>query len=705
MVNISWIIYLLITFLVVLAISAYWYFTRQRPETLEDQILRYTLQHSDYPRGYTLSKLSDGTYRNVDVDSEGKLQIQIGDKPIDPTTGTLYEQRPHGKVELVNNTGFRVEGMLQTVNCPDQWTWNEAKKICVPPPICDGLQDKDYIKGITQYQFDLLPILDQAEKMDIYHARLYAICGDEGKYTFGNCSDNKKFNQKAKQPANVDPCVFYDICSEHEDGFKHKKQINDYILKPNEYYVCVSGKSELNECVLPLVFSETFNSCIAQSPCFGKPNNETIPIDDKSFLRCLNDIDYLITCPLGVYTGDGPTNLACNKNVCQTVQFTDFYYNKNVNIPISVQYCVNNVPLELNCFQTTNSFNYNLDVGTIFAFPKAYFYNNDLNWSNQRALLNNPPVCQPVDNFSDINDNEVVDDLITVSYNDLTPNDNWDWRRNKPPKNNVFYVYYNVFGKIVRVVDDTTVGLQKDFLPIMGDERVHQYAKSFGTVERPDIDPMCGYSVNDIVYTVSNPLTKPEGSRFALFMYMLFPLDDGNFRFVYGTFVSNPSQNETTIRPSDPTGLIYVADCVPQLIDTANYVKLNATPSLPKGSLAPPLPNGFNCTYPSTGGTKRVVTYYTSGITWYGKFAEKQVQPHIFQCFKYDQIEELITTPKLFRAVASFRDDWLEPIEKVLGDIDVKSLIPTSAFTDPLPTHLRELFQYDYSYLVEVGLN
>jgi hypothetical protein len=675
-------IYLLIAVALIILIGLYWWFTRARPESLEQQVVRYGLANGTWPIAYTLARAPDGTFRNVEIDEDRFIQ-RFDKEPINPETGTFWRPISHGDVTNLPD-GYTVTGVLPTIRCPTGWLYNETKQLCSPPPICDGDIDNGYIRGITQYQF----------KATTFHPRLYARCKENGTYIFDACVDNQQYNQVPRQPDTVNPCVYYDICVEHSDGFKHKQQIDDHVLLPNEYYICNKGVSMLSTCEPPLVFSDNFNACIIQSLCFGVENNQTIPIDDYSFLRCLNDIDYKVNCDLGVFTGDGPQHLSCINRSCETERFVDFYFNDYVNIPTTVQYCTNNQPTTLECTNNIVGYNKPLTTGGTFIFPKAFFYDIDVGYVDNRAKMR-PPACETIESLQTLTADEIIDPLVECSYNAFTPTDRWNWWLDKPGSGK----YYNVFGKIVKTDDMSAIGDQKDYLPIMGDDVV--YENSFGTLSRI-ADPYIGYSATDLIQTLANPTPKPEGGRLGLFMYMLFELPDGNYRFVYGNWVSNINQPETTI--NNVGGRLYVADCVPQIVDTVNFVKLNPTPSLPKGSVAPPSSRAFQMALPSGGGDDRNVVYFTSGLTWYGKFAEKQIQHHVFQPFMYEQIADFIR-PGYFRAVATINDPWSQTIESLLASIDVATLTPTSQFDDPLPTHLYDLFTYDYSYMRRVAFN
>lgn len=327
-----WIIFILFIFIICV------YFYIQKPKSIDIFKVydKYLLTTLNPVRAFTYKKLGENLYENyqfeVDsVENTAKLVKYIDPYPINGS-GSEYIEKDHGNLTEISN-GFTIDGVESEFTCPVDWLWDTNNKTCTVGYICEE-DDANYIKGLTLYQFEAI----NNEKEKQFHKKLYAYClDDKHNYRIEECPDNKLYNNVEKQEYSEDVCQFYDICSEHQDYYKHTEQIDDYVLKDNEYYLCVDSKSNLKECTPPLVFNTSINSCISQNLCFHHEDGYTFYVDDSKYIYCYNQQDVEIPCLNGVYSNEDNTQFSCKIMIEETY----LKYAENENLwKIPIQLCI-----------------------------------------------------------------------------------------------------------------------------------------------------------------------------------------------------------------------------------------------------------------------------------------------------------------------------------------------------------------------------
>lgn len=397
--------YYAVLLILVIIVGIVYYFSRPKSRQPIDLYSAYALNHGGkYPAAFTAGREGDN-YLNYYVDSDtGSLRLQSDPYPV-TKDGVPYKRKNHGQITY-NENGFSIEGISVPFNCPNQFEWDMEKKSCKPKPLCRPSYPNGTIKGIAYYNLEYLEKYpaDESRGADEprkFHERLYAICaganGNEessNDFLIGECQNNQVYNQQPENAAGADPCVFYDICSDHLDGFKHREITDINVSIPtNGFYVCNQGKSELKFCNNDEMLSSLAMTCIETGPCFNKKNGVTLPSlenPSNSFIYCRNDRSHTIFCPNGIYTeGD---RIRCINDNCDP-KFVGYFHNEHASVPVSASYCINN----------------ELRTDTIDPEPKEYNITNtiaDPNLKRPKLEMFNDVVMLPTKQISFTDDSK-----------------------------------------------------------------------------------------------------------------------------------------------------------------------------------------------------------------------------------------------------------------------------------------------------------
>ena len=688
--------YIIISIILLIIIIAYYFLTKNPNKTPLKSVQQYIKNNNSVPLAFTWGRREkDKSYINYEFDIfEGNLIVNYDKFPV-KTDGTTFNPLPHGEKKDLPS-GIRIQGVNVDILCPDGWNWDVDKRTCVPPPVCND-DDDGYIKGLNMYQFQQIETVQNLN--ELYHSRLYAICGPNKSYTLGSCTVSRIYNQKAKQPANVNPCVFYDICSENPNNFKHREQIDDHILKPNEYYICQSGKSILSECTEPLVFSIAYDTCVEQTKCVNRPDNSTIYVDDEKYIVCMSEKDYTIVCPNGVFTGNGDDHLTCINNAEES--YVSYFTNKWFSYPYSANVVVDNEVKLNTCDGTIGVINYPIRPSPIDIKIKTDLFDEPLTFRTSAIEYVDgtytstkciPLSTSNIDAFKPYTYNP----NIMSSYAYYLPSFEWNLFRDTI---NTTDKYANIDGKIRNTDTLAFVVNQSERYPITTSNQLYKPTTFYDKLVQRTICPAYGYIFCD--YRQFD-YRFPYYPRLPLFCLMMFK---------YGKIYRMMVSNRTTV--SSPANTItaqkfYVIDVDPILVDESKITLY--TPNTSRQCYyAPPISKIFNVPVPSRDDISQLDTasaqlyYYTMPIDMYGTFTEEIVRPHWLACLKIERPTDI--TGHVARYDLGV-DDWTsKPLLAAFEACNYGSIPETTNFPATLDVELKALLATDLSTFVQPAEN
>lgn len=309
-------------------------------------------------------------YVNVTYNAKGEAQTRREKYPVD-TLGSYIIPKDHGVVENLEN-GFRISGLdTVTFGCPEGYVGSN----CTLRPLCESGVDDGKLKPLTYTQFNDLHLSYNSDRLvmpqsrrkrsadqEAVHPRIRIQCLTDGAYELQSCPDNKLLNNELQ-------CKAYDICQDKISGYKHNSKISesDAPLNRTEYYICENGASVKTQCSEGTVFSMSSNGCILESVCFGK-GNQTIYRDEKSYIRCNNDIGTVVHC-VNKVVQDTNKQWSCQLNTCEprTMSYEDdtiaYAYGRTVceNDMAKTTMCQTNAKTRSFEYEWATKFSYKID--------------------------------------------------------------------------------------------------------------------------------------------------------------------------------------------------------------------------------------------------------------------------------------------------------------------------------------------------------
>lgn len=265
---------------------------------------------------FCLGKSSNtNKYKNVTADQDGNPIVRVDDYPVNLDGGFIILKN-HGDVtELPTGNGFKISGVeLVDFKCPDGF----EGVTCKLKPICTD-NDAGQYKALTYTQFNELGIYvhnfshtniqASARSIEPTHPRIRVLCTNNfGSYELQTCPNNTLLDGNLK-------CQPYDICEDRINGYKHNFKISTSSpeLEKNTYYICDNNASSLTKCSEGTVFSMSNSGCITELVCYNR-GNDTLPIDENSYIQCANDQGKTIICDDGIVNDNGV--LSCKVNTC-----------------------------------------------------------------------------------------------------------------------------------------------------------------------------------------------------------------------------------------------------------------------------------------------------------------------------------------------------------------------------------------------------
>lgn len=414
--------YLVVIFVTIMIVYFAAWLNKPVQHTPTDSFIERSRQPNP-PSAFTWEQKPNGQFVNYYLNSEGELEKFEQDQPVRPD-GSLYYPREKGLILEENDRGFLVQGIQTPFHCPVGTMWDKMSKFCRAEPIC-GPEDEGQIKGITQYQ---LAALSSARALS-FHPRVYAICRDS-QVELGYCEGNQIFNQRETQPADSNPCEYFDVCTELAPFSRHRLQIGPIPLEDNQFYLCVDGTSQIQTCDGDLVFDSTRNGCFRRTTCWEQPDGQTveIPNNPNQFIRCENQQAVQISCPLGIFRER--EQLECINPVCGAPSITDWNTNEVVSQPICATGCFDqpNVPTRVCCDGTLITKEFPIPYDEQYVDPKSNLIEPIRYFDKSITLTSETTVeCVSVE-FETVVQNAIA----SASYNVHFPTFSWNVLKNRP---------------------------------------------------------------------------------------------------------------------------------------------------------------------------------------------------------------------------------------------------------------------------------
>lgn len=380
----------------------------QRIEDLDALYLDILKSKSD-AKAFCLGRTSTGTYRNAVVDNDGKVVVRENDTYPINLDGAYIILKDHGTVsELPNGNGFKISGIdLVDFECPAGFEGIN----CSLKAIC-GPNDSGVLKPLTYTQFNELGLYSNAsaetqlQSLDLAraaaeptHPRIRVLCTNAlGDYELQTCPNNTLLDSNLQ-------CAPYDICEDRINGYKHNFQIStsEPALGKNEYYICNRNVSVRTTCADDTVYSAANFGCVSESLCYNR-GDDTIAVDESSYIQCGNDRGRKITCPDGVVTDSETGILSCFVDTCvpETADFEDGMLSYRQGNTI----CTNGVADIKMCNTTPNPRVYN------YKWFNSFTYSID-NWPSE--IMDENRNCVPP------TDAIVVNPIVQLQWTDAMP--------------------------------------------------------------------------------------------------------------------------------------------------------------------------------------------------------------------------------------------------------------------------------------------
>ena len=637
---------------------------RPNQVTLLDRYLQYISNNPTFPPplAFTYAKIDKNKYQNYYFDSiTGKFVPEIQEWPVN-LDGTRYkEELKHGTI-MDRPNGFEISGIMNKFTCPEEnWIWDTQSKTCINKPLCNGLLDMNFIKGLTRYHFhNAISGGGSGKKI---HDRIYATCMDQhGNFTINSCPNDTLFNQQMRQAVamNEYPCSYYDICSENIDNFTHRNKISkEQNLQSNQYYVCEDGISLLKSCTPPLVYNNLSGACLELGPCWDKKDNTTVPIigSDLSYYLCKNQQEYIVKCNKGVYRGKGHDKLECKNSECGSEKYENLFSNLFFTYPVSAWVCQNNVLFEKKCKGNKKQFSHSIEqTPSFYAKPKYNFYEKNIEYFSTAIKY------KPFTNFEetmcvDLNESNIKEyalkTTVLASYNHALGKENWNFL-NKGPIANV-YKYFNIMGTIYRLSDNVKIGPAEDYVAMMGANSLYVVKN----IIEKSVDAKNGI-VTSFHAMDSNMDRFKTFYRIGSFAHMLFSCGFETYRML----VYDQIHLKWLILDLHHNILVDVNSIHSgSFIDSVEYNIQIATFSPPKTSL-------FKTVLPSLS-VKEGLSYHISSCNWNSQFVDLEtvVRPQFILPIRYDKLSDL--NGHKCKVVSVIDDNTNISIDEMLQNISI----------------------------------
>lgn len=530
-------IYIIIFVVLVVFLILYYVIQKPKSNDIIDTYSRYLLRETNPATAFTYKSLGNGQYENYylnyDPNIPDVIRKEVNDYPVD-STGIKYTPLEHGTVTESEN-GFRISGVDTIFDCPTNWIWNTIDKTCNLKPICNSDENNMY-KGLDLYYFNLNEVQNKipvktnknSNKNVKYHDRLYISCLENENYDIEECELNTLYNQLQIQPNTNNPCQYYDICEDLNEYTIHTYDIGNGVqLKENEYYLCINSVSELQTCKDNSIFNQDLNGCVENNPCANKENNYTFPIDDKSYISCINGQQFTVNCQNNVYDLNGSENLECQIDKSQ--KYIDYFRNNYFTIPISLYEYQNNKKQIFSIAITTFTRSMTLDPNTstffknvrnLELYPPFDIQSHFVAYEDENTLEKGISVELNVTNYKPFAKNY----LLPVSYyKDSLNLFTWNLIEDKPVMKTTdkFYKYNNN----IKHIENETINFKSiDYFYFTSNSVLYKPNETFVTYISSD----CGIlHYADFVLPAMTTLQKIV--RFALQVLFYKILSDGNY--------------------------------------------------------------------------------------------------------------------------------------------------------------------------------
>lgn len=283
----------------------YYFFIYVKQKTDSELFMDITLTEGESAVALTIDYVDD-TYVVLMLDENGNVVRTYSDEPIG-VDGKPLRIWEHGTISNITTEGYDVSGFEKRVTCPERFLFKDGQ--CVPLTPCDGVIGDKFV-GLDYYQSRMYHAnYPSAEDSVSYHQRLYVQCPGN---KLLSCEQNYIFKGVKEIDIKEKPCIHYDICAIHFDGFRHIIPIDDKPLQNNQFYFCTGGKSVKITCDENLVVNRS--KIICENAICDKGSVRINPDDPKnSYFQCVEDgVEELITCPFGTTS----SHLECISDQC-----------------------------------------------------------------------------------------------------------------------------------------------------------------------------------------------------------------------------------------------------------------------------------------------------------------------------------------------------------------------------------------------------
>lgn len=455
--------FIVILIIYILICVVFYYLKPYKNNTPQKNYQKFLKLYNSTLPGFFYEKTDNGQYVNIHIDTKtGLLERKIEDKPL-LLDGEFYNETVSWGEVTYNDDGFSVSGMdLLKFKCPDGWYWDQTLKTC-----------KQNLKCIESDVNVIRPLFNES---NIMHQKLYVYCRDKSHYTIETCPDNTIFNGVLEpQDPKISPCNKYDFCIHQSQYYKHRFNIDDYILKPNEYYICENKKSKLSSCLDTEYFDIKYNTCVPLklNQCYNKPNGTKLPFDEYSYIECQNGLDNKIYCNFGVTEN----LIECKKPDCIN-KFTRFYENTYVKMPIEMSVCDKNNNATIAIIDKLVIQKYQLTINNTKAYndlpdeterrelipiieynQKVFKMNGEIvDFSSMKDIID--PKTQLPKEFPAEMNAYIKQPSITLQYHKLIPGYDYDWFRGI----GLYYKYFLLNGKIINDKKEIISDNPKEYL-------------------------------------------------------------------------------------------------------------------------------------------------------------------------------------------------------------------------------------------------
>lgn len=412
---------------------------------------------------------------------------------------------------------------------------SSALKVSIVPPRAvsydDGNEHPSREVGVgNMLEGPAIPAQQQSAPTANFNRKFYVECtADTNSYILRECvAMNEEYInvKRVVNSANISPCVPFDVCDTHPNGYKHRMRPSALSASPtnNEYFTCMDGKSILKKCEPGTILNQHTLLCEpVKNVCNGKADNTTgiLAENTNGFYVCFNNKMQWISCPQGTHFNVQSGQYTCINGKCGTVVSKTFQ-NSYFNYPVVGVTCdSDNQPKETSCLSELVLYPFYIDTtNSAFVNPKSNAFLDTI-YFNPLVFNVTTKQCEPVYPFDYATNNNVA----RIQYADYLVPATVTIQRRPIIADGKFF---NKDGQIwdtsalandpsgVGEEDPTTGLLHKDssqFIPFVYTNEL--IPVPIDQVDEKIIDPPTKFILAMRLYTATSPLLQNGASMFA----------------------------------------------------------------------------------------------------------------------------------------------------------------------------------------------